>query len=42
MLGPASNAIHGYINDFLVCAKLAGGIGDSDLPCLTTLLAEVR
>lgn len=39
--GSASNAIQGHINDFLVCTGLGGGIGESELPCLTTLLAEI-
>ena len=39
--GSASNAIHGHINDFLVCTGLVVGIGERELLCLATQLAEI-
>ena len=39
--GAASNAIHGHINDFLVCAGLRSGVGKGELPCFTAVRAEI-
>lgn len=39
--GLESNAMHRYINGLMVCAGLRGGIGESELLCFTTLLAEI-
>ena len=36
-----SNPIHRHIDDFLVCPGLGGDVGESELPCLTTLFAEI-
>lgn len=33
--GTASNAIHGRIKDFLMCAELRSGVDKGDLPCVT-------
>ncbi|ELD83894.1 hypothetical protein A197_00723, partial [Escherichia coli KTE236] len=30
---PASNTIHGHINDFLVCTGLRSGVSELQLPC---------
>nr|AWF78827.1 hypothetical protein [Klebsiella pneumoniae] len=38
---PASNAIHGHINDFLVCTGLRSGISEGELPCFTAVRAEI-
>ena len=35
---PASNAIHGHINDFLV---LRSGVSELQLPCFTAVRAEI-
>jgi hypothetical protein len=32
---PASNAIHGHINDFLVRTGLRSGVSELQLPCFT-------
>ncbi len=39
MLGgcPASNTIHGHINDFLVRTGLRSGISEGELPCFTAV-----
>ena len=39
--GTASNAIHSHINDILVCSGLRGGVSEADLPCFTTVSAEI-
>lgn len=39
--GTASDAIHGHINDFLVCAGLRGGVSEAELPCFTAVRAEI-
>jgi len=33
--------IHGHIDDFLVFSWLGCGVGESALPCHTTLFAEI-
>ncbi len=38
---PASNAIHGHINDFLVRTGLRGGVSELQLPCFTAVRAEI-
>ena len=42
---PASNAIHGHINDFLVRTGLRSGVSELQLPCFTAVSrdsADVR
>ncbi len=34
---PASNAIHGHINDFLVRTGLRSGVSELQLPCFTAV-----
>ncbi len=36
---PASNAIHGHINDFLVRTGLRSGVSELQLPCFTAVSA---
>jgi len=31
--GVAYDAIHGHINDFLMCSGLRGGVSELELPC---------
>ncbi len=38
---PASNAIHGHINDFLVRTGLRSGVSELQLPCFTAVRAEI-
>ncbi|BEA95539.1 hypothetical protein VEE11_00910 [Escherichia coli] len=38
---PASNAIHGHINDFLVRTGLRSGVSELQLPCFTAMRAEI-
>ncbi len=38
---PASNAIHGHINDFLVRTRLRSGVSELQLPCFTAVRAEI-
>ena len=39
---PASNAIHGHINDFLVRTGLRSGVSELQLPCFTAAVrAEI-
>ena len=38
---PASNAIHGHINDFLVRTGLRTGVSELQLPCFTAVRAEI-
>ena len=38
---PASNAIHGHINDFLVRTGLSSGVSELQLPCFTAERAEI-
>ena len=37
---PASNAIHGHINDFLVRTGLRSGVSELQLPCFTAVRAD--
>ncbi len=39
--GATSDAIHGHINDFLVCTGLRGGVSELKLPCFTAVRAEI-
>lgn len=38
---PASNAIHGHINDSLVRTGLRSGVSELQLPCFTAVRAEI-
>ncbi len=38
---PASNAIHGHINDFLVRTGLRSGVSELQLPMFTAVRAEI-
>lgn len=39
--GAATDAVHGHINDFLVCTGLRSGISELKLPCFTAVRAEI-
>ena len=39
--GTTSDAVHGHINDFLVCTGLRRGAGEGQLPCFTAVRAEI-
>ena len=39
--GAATDAVHGHINDFLMCTGLRGGVSELKLPCFTAVRAEI-